>query len=127
MPGAPRGDVARSRALSLDASHVDALVNLGRLLHEEGDLDGAEEMYRAAATVEPAAARPRYNLGVVLDDRGRAAEAIGAYRRALELDPGLAAAHYNLSRLLQARGDRPGAIRHLTEYKRLIKLGDVGG
>jgi tetratricopeptide (TPR) repeat protein len=122
-----RAAEAYRRALSIDATHTDALVNLGRLLHEEGDLEGAEEMYRAAATAEPGAARPLYNLGVVLGDRGQATDAVVAYRRALQLDPGLAAAHYNLSRLLQARGDRPGAIRHLTEYKRLVKLGDVGG
>jgi len=122
-----RAGEAYRRALALEPTHADALLNLGRLLHEDGDLDGAEEMYQAAAEADPAAARPRYNLGVALEDHGRPADAIVAYRHALKLEPDLASAHYNLSRLLQARGDRPGAIRHLTEYKRLVSLGDVGG
>lgn len=124
---ADRAIEAYGRALELEPDHPDALLNLGRLLHEAGDLEGAEARYRAAADADPTSARPRYNLGVVLEDRSAAEHAIEAYRWALDIDPDLAAAHFNLSRLLHALGRRAEALRHLGEYKRLVKRGDVGG
>jgi tetratricopeptide (TPR) repeat protein len=89
-------------------------------------LDAAEARYRAAAAADPRNARAQYNLGVVLEDRGEAARAIEAYLGALGLDADLAAAHFNVSRLLQDANRRTEAIGHLTEYKRLVKRGDVG-
>lgn len=121
-----RAAEAYERAIGLDPRHADALLNLGRLLHEGGDLDAAEARYRAAAAADPRNARAQYNLGVVLEDRGEAARAIEAYLGALRLDADLAAAHFNVSRLLQDANRRTEALRHLTEYKRLVKRGDVG-
>jgi tetratricopeptide (TPR) repeat protein len=116
---------AYERALEIDHEHADALLNLGRLLHEEGDLEGAEARYRAAAAADPESARPLYNIGVVLEDRGRPEKAMQAYAAALRIDGELAAAHFNLSRLLQANRRRTEALHHLKEYKRLIERGDA--
>ena len=44
---------AYRRALELDPEHVDARVNLGRLLHEAGEVAEAETHYRAALEREP--------------------------------------------------------------------------
>ena len=118
---------AYGRALALDPEHADALLNVGRLLHEAGELDAAEARYRAAAAADPSSARARYNLGVVLEDRGQTAAAMAAYREAIGADRFFAAAHFNLSRLLQAAGRKPDAIRHLNEYRRLIERGDASG
>jgi tetratricopeptide (TPR) repeat protein len=118
---------AYRRALALDPHHADAQLNLGRLLHESGDLDGAEERYRAATAADPESARARYNLGVLLEDRSQTGGAIAAYRDAIAVDRFFAVAHFNLSRLLQATGRRPEAIRHLTEYRRLMERGDASG
>lgn len=112
---------AYENALALDGAHADALLNLGRLLHEGGDLEAAEERYRAAAAADPEGGRPRYNLGVVLEDRGQIQDAIEAYRDALRADPSLAAAHFNVSRLLEATGRRTEALNHLAEYKKLAR------
>jgi hypothetical protein len=38
----------------------------------------------------------------------------------------LAVAHFNLSRRFEAEGQRPDALRHLAEYKRLIESGGLG-
>ncbi len=116
---------AYERALAIDPEHPDALLNLGRLLHEGGDLPGAEARYRAAAAADPESARPLYNLGVVLEDQGEAAHAIEVYRRALRIDSDLADAHFNVSRLLHSAGRRAEALRHLDEYKRLLERGDA--
>ncbi len=110
---------AYRQALALQPGHPEALVNLGRLLHEEGQLADAEAYYRRALVMEPRHALARYNLGVALEDSGRADAALKAYRDALGADPGLAGAHFNLARLYEARGDVQNAVRHLAAYKRL--------
>jgi len=107
-------------ALAVDPLHADAHLNLGRLLHEAGELAEAETHYRAAAEADPESARARFNLGVLAEDRGRVGDALAAYREALRLDEHLAPAHFNLSRLLEARGEEASALAHLVTYKRLI-------
>jgi len=116
---------AYRRALDLEPDHADAHLNLGRLLHEHGELTGAETHYRAAAAADTSGARPLYNLGVVLEDQGREVQAIAAYERALALDERLATAHFNLARLYESRGNEAGALSHLAAYKRLIARGET--
>ena len=111
------------RAIELEPAHADALVNLGRMLHERGDVAGAAERYRRALAVRPGHATAAYNLGVALEDLGRLEEAIDAYRAALRVDETLADAHYNLAGLYEQAGDRPAALRHLKSY-RLLASGD---
>ena len=79
------------RTLALEPGHPEALVNLGRLLHEEGDLPEAEAHYRRALEENPDHPVARYNLGVALEDRGA----------------------------LEAEGDMQRAVLHLATYKRL--------
>lgn len=115
----PRACAAYEEALRLDAAHVEAHLNLGRLLHEQGRLEDAEEHYRRARDVDPGTALASYNLGVVLEDRARVEEAKEAYLAALQADPELAGAHFNLAGLCERTGDAAGAVRHLAAYKRL--------
>lgn len=110
---------AYRRALAVEPAHVEAHLNLGRLLHEAGELEAAETHYRAAVTAAPGDASAHYNLGVVLEDLKRWSPAIAAYRQALRLDDSLAAAHFNIARLLQAKGQRAAALRHLARYRAL--------
>ena len=107
------------RAIELEPLHADALVNLGRVLHESGDVADAAERYRRALAARPGHATAAYNLGVALEDLGRVEEAIDAYRAALRVDDALADAHYNLAGLYQRLGDRPAALRHLKLYRSL--------
>lgn len=107
------------RALEIEPNHTNALVNLGRLLHERGDLAGAAERYRRVLSLHPDHATASFNLGVALEDMGRPTEAVDAYRAALDADPSLADAHYNLAGLYERRGDRTAAIRHLRSYRSL--------
>jgi tetratricopeptide (TPR) repeat protein len=115
-----RAMAAYANALALDPDHADAHLNLGRLLHEAHDLEGAETHYRAAVEAEPEDGRAHFNLGVLAEDRRRVDDAIVAYREALRLDERLAPAHFNLSRLHEARGAEGEALVHLLAYKRLI-------
>ncbi len=123
---------AYRRCLEQDPACVEARINCGRLLHEQGALEDAVEMYLAARATsrfdasaqeshppETSDATLLFNLGVALQDLGRDEEAREAYREALEADAALADAHYNLAILCEARGAEREALRHLNHYRRL--------
>ncbi len=115
-----RATEAYDRAIALHPGHVHAHLNLGRLLHEAGDVESAEAHYRQALSANPESALAAFNLGVALEDLERVGEAIEAYERALRFDPDTASAHYTLSRLYEERGLSKEALRHLADYKRLV-------
>jgi tetratricopeptide (TPR) repeat protein len=103
--------------LAEDAAHLEARINLGRLLHVEGLLREAEEVYRGA---EASDALLAFNLAVLLEDLKREAEAMLAYRNSIALDPGFADAHFNLARLFERKGNSKEALKHLLAYRRLM-------
>ncbi len=111
------------RLLERDPDHVDAHVNLGRLLHEDAVPAAAEKHYRRALEIDPEHETAAFNLGVALEDLGRFRDAIEAYLHALELDPRNADAHFNLAGLYERRGEKAAALRHLKTYRRLTVNG----
>ena len=104
------------RALELDPQHSDAHVNIGRLLQEAGEFEGAEDHYHKALEAEPDNVLAAFNLGTLLEDLGRIQDAIEAYKRAASF----ADAHYNLSRLYELVGEHTEALKHLKTYRQLI-------
>lgn len=110
---------AYRRAVELDPHYADAHTNLGRLLHEAGQLPAAEAHYLLALAADAHSETAHFNLGVVLEDAGRFEDAIAAYTRMLALAPAYADAHFNLARLHERLGHRAAALRHLKEYKSL--------
>ena len=114
---------AYERAITADPAHLNARVNLGRLLHETGRLTEAEEVYRKALKASGDDPLLLFNLGVLLEDMQRKDEATQAYERALKGDPLLADCHYNLA-LLCVELDLPKeALRHMAQYRRLTRKG----
>jgi tetratricopeptide (TPR) repeat protein len=114
----PGGASAAYQAcLEADPMHVEARINLGRLLHIGGRLDEAERIYRSANQAEPLLV---FNLAVLLEDLEREHDAILAYREALALDPHLADAHFNLARLYERARDPKASLRHLLAYRRMM-------
>jgi tetratricopeptide (TPR) repeat protein len=114
-------DVKAARAayeacLQGDCSHLEARINLGRLLHLEGHLAEAEFVYRKIS--HPSAVL-YFNLGVLMEDLRRDLQAVEAYREAILHDPGMADAHFNLSLVYERAGDAQAAFRHLLAYRRL--------
>jgi tetratricopeptide (TPR) repeat protein len=114
-------EAAYQRALDLDPGHVDAHVNLGRLLHEQGKVAAAERHYRTAFGLRPGDGTAAFNLGVALEDLGREREAMGAYQAAIDAEPDNADAYYNLSGLCERLGQRATALAHLKAYRRLVR------
>ena len=112
---------AYHHALDLEPDHVVARINLGRLLHTDGNLVGAEAHFREAVRHEPDCGLAWYNLGVVLEDADRSGEALPCYEAAVQADDTLADAHWNLSLLYERGGRRQEAIRHLAMYRRLAR------
>src|SRR2546421_1100945 len=55
------------RALARDPDYADAHVNLGRLLHEAGDVHAALLHYRSAMRVRPQDSTAAFNVGVALE------------------------------------------------------------
>jgi predicted Zn-dependent protease len=112
---------AYRRSLRLRPDCTEAWINLGRLFAERSDPDAARDCFKSALELDPAEATAYYNLGVLAQDAGKEAEAIDFYRRSLELDPHLAEAHYNLATLFDQCGDSRSAIRHINEYRKLMR------
>jgi tetratricopeptide (TPR) repeat protein len=106
--------------LKADPEHLEARINLGRLLHLAGRLKEAERVYRVGAKADPFIA---FNLAVVLEDLEREPDAILAYREALALDPQFADAHFNLARLYERAKDPKASLRHLLAYRRMMDQG----
>ena len=110
---------AYHHAIDLDPSSVVARINLGRLLHAEANLVGAEAHFREAVRYDPSCALAWYNLGVVLEDLERADDALPCYEQAIHADAALADAHWNLSLLYERGGRHRDALRHLSLYRKL--------
>jgi tetratricopeptide (TPR) repeat protein len=113
---------AYARAIAAEPGRLDARINLGRLLHETGRRQEAERVYREA--VEACGRDPLllYNLGVLLGDLDRTRDAIEAYEGALRGDPAMADTHYNLGLLYEKLGMAKQAIRHMSQYRRLMQI-----
>ena len=111
---------AYRHAVDADPRNAAAWTNWGRLLHERGRTDEADEVYRRALAQIGPDPLLLFNQGVLLEDLGKSAAALAAYQTALEEDPDLADCHYNLARLYEALGKPQHAIRHLGQYRRLL-------
>ena len=106
-------------ALKADATNPVALVNLGRLLFDAGQVDKAIETLARAVTVTDAAAL-RMDLGSALWGRQRVAEAGEQFQKAVALEPRNGEAHRRLAEWLMANG-RPDLAE--AEYGNASKLG----
>ena len=121
---------AYERAIAADPMRLDARINHGRLLHELEHYDDAERSYRDALAVSRSersyssrtdTALLHFNLAVLLEDLARPDDAIEEYEAALRDDPAFADAHYNVALLHEERGEARQALRHMAQYRRLVK------
>lgn len=90
---------------------TDAWARLGQLLEQEGDLDGAAEVYQTAIRAEPRLASEfALSLASIYYRRGELEKAREHAELALTLNPG--AAHLDLGHIELAAGDLEAARRH---------------
>ncbi|MEL6262734.1 MAG: glycosyltransferase [Cyanobacteria bacterium J06626_6] len=86
---------------------LSAHLNLGGVLKQKGDLEGAIAQYEAAGRIDPKQPVTFFNLGVAHRARGYLEPAQRAYEYAIALDPNYAVAHQNLAVVLFKLGKLP--------------------
>ncbi len=119
-------DEARRRyaaILAVKPDCVDALVNLGNLLHRQGARREAAAHYRRALSLNPDHAEANYNLANLLEDQQDLENAVLFYRKALHVDGEFADAYFNLARVLECTGDLAGARECWRRYLELEPAG----
>lgn len=110
---------AYRRALELEPLRIDARLNLGRLLTEEGALAAAESHFRLAEMLAPEDPVPAYNRGVTLEGLGELEGASACFRRSITADSTFRDAYRALARIQERLGDRRAALRTLNQLRRL--------
>ena len=100
---------------------IQTYVQTGCALHEAGRFAEAERRYCEGLEKCGEDAVLLFNLGVLLEDMGRKSDALRAYERSLGVDPAFADSHYNVALLYEALGKPREAIRHMAQYRRLLK------
>jgi Flp pilus assembly protein TadD len=111
--------VEQALAKKLDASHGEALFDLGNLLAEHGTPAGAIAVFRRALQIFPGHPGLLINLGAQLDRIGDVARAEHCYREVLALRPDEVMALANLANLLFTQQRYADA---LAAYDRLVEI-----
>lgn len=83
---------------------LGAYNNLGNLLKEKGDLNGAKTAYETILKIDPSFVIGYYNLGMTYKAMGLFKEAIASYVKAIDLNPEYAQAYQNLGVVLLKAG-----------------------
>ncbi|MFH1689231.1 MAG: DUF2723 domain-containing protein [Candidatus Eisenbacteria bacterium] len=118
------GDVARAKreleaAIALQPRSPSFRMELGGLLEEQSEFEGAELMFRSAAALSSDEWGASLAYGDFLRRRRRYSEAVAAYQRAEELRPNSSGALRGLGRCYWAFEDRE---RTLEVMRRLVEL-----
>ncbi len=111
------------QALGADSRNVYALNNLGQLLLQRQEVEGALPFLRRAVELEPGYALAHNNLGNAYFQMGLAEEALGQYREAADADATYSIPHRNLALALHLLGRRDEAVE---EYRTYFCLAPAG-
>ena len=111
-PALPTGETASSPQFETipEAASADPIVREALLRHQRGDLDGAEEKYRAALEIAPGHIHASHYLGVVLYQRRRLDEAMPLLEQSAQAVPGEPEFQNNLGLALAAADRNDEAI-----------------
>jgi predicted O-linked N-acetylglucosamine transferase (SPINDLY family) len=90
---------------------VDALVQLGLALHQQGRLDEARDFYRQALQRQPRHFSALHLLGVLAAQSKEPQHAVELIGEALSIEPRSAPAHNNYGNALRELGRREAALR----------------
>ncbi|MEQ1831874.1 MAG: tetratricopeptide repeat protein [Candidatus Eisenbacteria bacterium] len=119
VPFSPERQARLADAVQRDPDDGFAQFALAWHARKGGQLETAEQAYRAAVKAWPEASAPLTNLGNVLAMRGRTDEALERYASAVKLDPENAAAHFNSAQLLTRRFEYTAANNELRQASAL--------
>lgn len=102
-----------------DGQHFGALVNLGSLLKQQGNLIDASRCFQQALSVNQNSPELWFNYANLLQLNGKIEKAIQAFSQAIAIKADFYAAHFNLANILRDDKQLEQAENH---YKRTIKL-----
>jgi tetratricopeptide (TPR) repeat protein len=114
---------AYDRALRVDPTKVEAILNCGTLHYEDGNFEKASHYFRRALSLQPDNALAHFNLGSVLEEVGDVDAARQHLRQAVCLDPNYPDAHYNLAYVCEKLGAFAEARGHWQAYVKLDPAG----
>jgi tetratricopeptide (TPR) repeat protein len=114
---------AYQRTIALDPDHVEALINLGMLAYDAGQLAEAAQSFRRAVELQPENGIAQFNLGSVLEELGEFEQARQHLRLAVRHEPHHADARYNLAFVCEKLGALVEAREHWTVYVKLEPSG----
>lgn len=110
---------AYQRVLSSNPEHTEALINLGMLSYDSGDLEKAADCFGRAVRLREDNAIAQFNLGSVLEELGELERARLHLRLAVRLAASHADAHYNLAFVCDKLGAHSEARQHWQRYVEL--------
>jgi tetratricopeptide (TPR) repeat protein len=105
-------------AISSEAA-TNRFLDLGDILYDQDDYDGAIEQYRKALELSPESVRAHRALGLARFYNDDIEGAIAEYREALRLDPADVRSHTGMGNTLFAKEDFRGAVAAYREAVRL--------
>jgi tetratricopeptide (TPR) repeat protein len=100
----PRARAAFERSLEIDSTNVKTLLNLGRVLLDQGNANDALSRVGSAAALDTGSAEVRRMMGRVQVALGQPDSAIASYRVALSIDPSDSWSMNNLGLILIDQG-----------------------
>lgn len=100
---------------------LGALINLGSLRKDQGDLVAALGLFNRAIAIDPNLAIAHYNLGTTHRASGYLDGAISAYKAAIALRPDYPEAHQNLGVVLFKLGQIPESLEAFSQAIQLYE------
>lgn len=117
----PKAEKAFDEALRIDPDHVKSLINVSRVLIDQGRFDDAFNKLMHAGELEPNSAEVHRLLGRTHHAQGKIDDAVDAYRRAIALDDKDAWSMNNLGFLFLEQGRPIDAVPPLARAVELRK------
>ncbi|OFW33361.1 MAG: hypothetical protein A3J28_01800 [Acidobacteria bacterium RIFCSPLOWO2_12_FULL_60_22] len=115
----PKAIRAYQKAIELNPHAVGALINLGTIYYNLGQLEEAERHYQTALLLDPNYALAHFNLANVFDERNEWAKSRRHYEEAVRLTPNYADPHYNLALVYEKLGLHGKARQQWLDYVKL--------
>lgn len=116
----PTGSVnCHPRSTKSTSTYLQALLQKGALLHQNGQLDQAQRIYEQVLKVQPRHAKALHLLGMLSGQSSDFKSALSLLNKAIRLEPSNAAAHVDRGRALKELGRFDAA---LASYNQAIAL-----
>jgi tetratricopeptide (TPR) repeat protein len=100
------------RTVQCDAKHYRAILMLGIICGDEGEIESAKHYLEEALSMKKDSFPAHYGLGRILASEGRFDEALPHFKRALLLKP-TPEMYYVVGHAYLARGEAESALKHL--------------